>query len=108
MIRLRRGSLDFVVFENLDQQFFRILGSQLPAMEAPSSRPNLLTIIRDFSLEGVISACMDSDVFIVLISQTNPAAHAGCRRRERRFFLRLEHGQWVYRDRVRGLLPPET
>ena len=50
---------------------------------------------------GIISEFMVSDVFIVVVSQTNAYAHAQYRVRERRFYATLENGLWVYRDRLR-------
>ena len=68
----------------------------------PRAQPKLLSVIAEATVEGIISGCMTSDVFILVISQTNRFAHAQFRVRERRWFLRLEHGVWVYRDRLRG------
>ena len=77
-------------------------------METPlCARPTLLTVVTEVTLEGIISDCMTSDVFILLISQTNRFGHAQSRVRERRFYLRLERGDWVYRDRLRGLVGPD-
>ena len=73
------------------------------AMAAPAGgRPTLLTVINNAELEDIISGFMTNDEFILLVSQANQEARAQTRRQERRFLLRLEHGQWVYRDRVRG------
>ena len=78
------------------------------AMEAPRpARPTLLlTTISESVVEGIISEFMVSDVFILVVSQANAYAHGQCRVRERRFFLRLEHGLWVYRDALRGAGAP--
>ena len=71
-------------------------------MEAPHlARPALLTLIAEIVVEGIISEFMVSDVFILYVSQANAYAHEQSRVRERRFFLQLEHGLWVYRDRLR-------
>ena len=71
-------------------------------MEAPHpARPTLLTLIPEIVVEGIISEFMVSDVFIVVVSQTNAYAHAQSRVRERRFYATLENGLWVYRDRLR-------
>ena len=75
-------------------------------MEAPlGALPTLLTILAEPVLEGIISSCMPSDVFVLIVSQSNHFAHAHSHVRGRRFFLRLEHGVWVYRDRLRGVVP---
>ena len=71
-------------------------------MEAPHlARPTLLTFIADIVVEGTISEFMVSDVFILVVSQTCAYGHVQSRVRERRFFLTLENGLWVYRDRLR-------
>ena len=71
-------------------------------MEAPHlAQPSLLTLIAEIVVEGIISEFMVSDVFILVVSQTSADAHCQSRARERRFFLQLEHGLWVYRDRLR-------
>ena len=64
--------------------------------------PTLLTVINNAELEGIISGFMTNDEFILLVSQANTEARVQARIQERRFLLRLEHGRWVYRDRVRG------
>ena len=76
------------------------------AMAAPVvGGPTLLTVINNAELEDIISGFMNDDEFILLVSQANSEARVQARIQERRFLLRLEHGQWVYRDRVRGARP---
>ena len=62
----------------------------------------MLTVINNAELEDTISAFMTDDKFILLIAQANREARDQARLPERRFLLRLEDGQWEYRDRVRG------
>ena len=68
----------------------------------PGVRPTLLTIINNPELEDIISRCMTTDKFILLVARANRFAHAQSQVTERRVLLRLEHGVWVHRDVVRG------
>ena len=71
-------------------------------MEAPHlARPTLLTLIAEIVVEGIISEFMVSDVFILVVSQTSAEAHRQSLVRQRRFYVALENGLWVYRDRLR-------
>ena len=79
------------------------------AMEAPAGPDQpFLTIINTAKLEDTISAFMPDDKFILLVAQANSRHSVHARLQERRFLLRLEHGQWVYRDRVRGVRADTT
>ena len=72
-------------------------------MEAPQlARPTVLTIISEIVVEGIISEFLVSDRFIVMVARVSVYAYEQSRVRDRRFFVRLEYGLWVYRDRLRG------
>ena len=74
------------------------------AMEVRNpARPTLLlTLISEIVVEGIISEFLVSDRFIVMVARVSVYAYEQSRVRDRRFFVRLEYGLWVYRDRLRG------
>ena len=75
---------------------------ELSAMAAPSLSAQLfLTVVNSVELEDIISGCLTDDKFIVHISRACRWARRQARLQERRF-SRLERGEWVYRDRMRG------